>query len=131
MKLIEKAKKHLRSYKRYSSFGAFCQFYKLDKYHGIKEYKDKDERDLAVYWQRLAHKHKLGPKVYGVFTVTIDEEKLYCYITQIAQKPGYISNKAEKELQQTLMRKLKWHFWDGHSDNMGRINGKLVPIDFC
>lgn len=121
--------------------GVECVFIKINKNEGIKIYPEKRDAKFAMERQKQAYKYGIAPKVlskvekcfFDMYSY-LDEETTHCYFykTQVAEKVGNrtIKNRQEMNEIKSIFKKLKWCDGDFHSGNLGKINGKMVVIDF-
>ena len=65
------------------NYGQACNFLWLDKTHGIKLFRYKEQRDEALRNQRKLYKVGLAPKPYKRFDVPATVEHAFGYITEI------------------------------------------------
>ena len=111
-----------------------CTYVRITKTLGIKCFYDSRLRNIIFKRQKKFAKLHLAPKAYYSFNLEgnlLSDNELYCYVTQHAkllsnisdENPNYI--KLDKEL-----KKHKFDTDDLHYRNIGKINGKLVCIDF-
>jgi hypothetical protein len=128
-----------KSHKRLSGMnGAYVQ---INEVYGVK-YSCSDDMQRNFKRQQKAAEHGLGPKCFGYFTYTCSRGRTFgCYVTETAELIcdcheaddwfGSAEAQAEAEQLQKDMRRLTgFQFIDLHTANVGRINGKLVCIDF-
>lgn len=129
--------------------GASCVFIQLSKKVGAKIYFSRKNRDLSFKNQNKAYKKGIAPKVGEKFSLgkilcisaaddfydslgEVDYYSAYGYLTEIAEslkrEPSYKS-KNMKEIFR-IFQELGFYPDDIRKDNLGRINGKLVVIDF-
>ena len=109
--------------------GCCCRFYKCGRY-GLKVYWTKSERDYACKMQKLAAEHKLGPKVGRKFEVWEDDyEPIYGYVTQRASPIDQLSDSKENKIRNELLS-IGIDSTDLCAHNCGKINGKIVCVDF-
>lgn len=128
--------------------GIECMFIKLNKKQGVKIFPTESKAKFARKRQRKAYKYGIAPKVYskvckclvdnlrkfdrdGFFIDESGNERMfgYCYITEVAHKGGRHTPKEIKRLE-AVYDHLGFKSYDFHGGNLGRINGKLVAIDF-
>jgi hypothetical protein len=135
-----------------SPCGAACKFVLLNEEWGIKLYNIGYIRDECYEWQKKAAEHGLGPQVGQIVNLPPGKGSfIYGYITQVAETlcDPWLNNNAKSsafwarrrakeieiademaELRLDLMNLINFNFVDDHVGNVGRINGKLVCIDF-
>lgn len=135
--------------------GLSCLFIKLSPKIGVKIFWTATERDYAYKAQQFASRYGLGPRVGDKLRISTKDKKLfialksyrnkeepsswwnsrrktalYGYMTQVASIPKKGLTDVEHE---KLCNKLELHGFetcDMHDENVGRINGKAVCIDF-
>jgi hypothetical protein len=123
-KAIEKVKTDKRN-----NCGYFCDFYKITETIGLKIYSRKKLRDKCFKYQRYASKYKLAPKVFGKIYINRERsQKRYGYFTEIAEKKRL--KDGDSDLLYDLLRKIKMHDDDLHSENVRYIGNRIVLIDF-
>jgi len=133
-------------------------FFPVNSRRGLKVFADKRNARNSFRRQKKAAKHGLAPKVLsdGIFEVMLpmgfdsllkgardkhedlmdmlEGERLYGYYTQIIKmvKDQYdYTEKEEKDLIKALYKLFPdVSLDDVHEENVGRINGKLVMVDF-
>jgi hypothetical protein len=134
-----------------SPYGVSCKFIRLDDDWGIKVYNSSTERDRAVSRQAKLYEHGYAPKVGIVFDVPSTFRSYYCYVTQCAvpliegdakyARDYYtIATKYRKEnpavsdeiteLCKNMEAVEGRPYSDIHYANFGRLDGKLVCLDF-
>lgn len=118
--------------------GAKCVFIPLNKTVGIKLYTDADNRNFAHRNQKRAR--KFAPKTGEKFDLVVntlqdnDEAGLirywyYGYFTEVAKPIRCLSEKDQDRLSKNL-ENIGLTGDDLFEGNCGRINGKVVVIDF-
>jgi len=141
-KLSEMSEEH----KQNSPSGCACIFIQITDKIGAKFYAYRGKRDKCIENQKIAHKHGLGPEVFGSFEVS---EELapkrgrlrykYCYLTEVAETGGalddwldanFVSFRETEKYMMDAMENIGLTFFDFHDENIGLINGELVCIDF-
>lgn len=129
----------LEKHKDESQYGYSCMYIPLDKNFGVKMFRTRDERDAARKYQKLGHKHGIGPavyqnvRVYHGITSKYTVRKIYKwgYVTQVAAICSAIDENSHEYIELVeKIRELDLSAGDLHSSNVGRINRKLVCIDF-
>ena len=123
--------------------GGACMYFRLNRHAGVKLYRDKEARNYAVQMQDKAHGLGLGPEVGSLFefhfpdmldgtwATDVKRRKMYGYVTQNASvKIGHASDREEMDRFCEEMEAAGFSAWDLAWINIGRINGKLVCIDF-
>lgn len=128
--------------------GVECMFIQLDEKSGIKIYPTKRNAKFACNRQKKAYKCGVAPNVLSKICkcfvgnlLQFDEEEVfltnlgnprvygYFYKTEVAKKAGRYSAKEFEELD-TIFDHLGFDTQDLEARNLGRIDGKLVAIDF-
>ena len=138
--------------------GVACTFFKITSKWGIKTYTNRNSRDDCYDTQSMCAEYGYAPRVGEKFEFKIEDEVLYCYITEIAECLGdpimelrfqykaddtlydkYITEYAAveakweddiNELNDLMEDEIGWYCEDFHIFNYGILNGKLVVIDF-
>lgn len=133
--------------------GAECVFIRVNRTEGIKIYPSKICANFAIKRQRQAYKYGIAPKVLSKVEkcffdikayLDVGDEYCYFYKTQVAKKIDknlarrmnstsdikYFEKLKEMDKIRLAFKKLGWSQGDFHSDNLGKINGKMVVIDF-
>lgn len=118
--------------------GVSCVYFPLSKSEGVKFYRTKKTRDRTYLLQQRAAKFGLAPKVGQRFYIDcfsiepgsfggVDSRRVYGFLTERAQvRRGYFN---EYHLEEQLKNIGIIHH-DLHYENVGRLNGRLVCIDF-
>lgn len=135
---------------RKAKYGIAANYVRWTKYTGLKLFRKKRARDFAYKTQMRAAQAGLGPKVGGelvtveVMLMTYDEgwgderylsvSKLYGYFTEHAPPLGsYLKwnehGPEESNLYEDL-QKIGIYHGDLHFNNVSKLRGKVVPIDF-
>ena len=125
-------------------YGSSCIFVPLTKKIGAKIYFDGSNRNFSHSNQIHAHSNGMGSRVGDKFEMNFlciseqnDERyvreaykrKVYGYLTEIAEHVETISRSDKMDICKKLKSiGLKSHDLDAR--NLGRINGKLIVIDF-
>lgn len=112
--------------------GSTWSYHRLRKNLGLKVCVrgTEKERDLAYRIQRIAAKKKIGPRAYGKVTVESGGETYYGYITEHAErctKDDYIADDFISFIDHLFKT---YRVCDNGYNNVGRINGRLVFLDF-
>ena len=133
-----------------SPSGVSCRFVQINEEWGLKLYQDKGNRTDCYEWQKRAAEHGLGPQVGDIVELPGGEDGFdHGYITQVAElifepytggptPEGYYHrfDEVTKQVRPEMLMlkdellKIGFYFVDDHIQNVGRINGKLVCIDF-
>lgn len=117
------AKINFRDYEQTDS--ATVRYYiQITGRYGVKFFTSRKKCDGCFFRQEAAHKMGFGPKplFQGV------KGSYYYYVTEHA----VLGNFSREELAdlRCKMNKMSWGTFDIYSDNVGKINGKPVLIDF-
>jgi hypothetical protein len=122
--------------------GGRCLFFKLNRLIGAKLYRKRDERDFAVMSQQRALESHFAPRLGGTFEVHMPFVSRYGWAseTQHCCLYGYLSELAyvgnghwESEELSRLHAKMEeagFSTSDAEWQNVGRIDGRLVCVDF-
>jgi hypothetical protein len=126
-----------------SPSGVCCIFVPITDEIGAKTYQNKKDRDGCYNRQKVAAKYGLGPDVYGKFTLVANEsveyyegvlevgENIYGYLTEIVKiDPDSYDYDIAESLQEELLTKISFNFYDVGPNNVGYKNGKMVCVDF-
>lgn len=128
MKTVQKlrsiiSKINLRDHEKTNS--ATVQYYvQITGRYGVKFFNSQKKCDGCFFRQEAAYKMGFGPK--PLFTGT--KGRYFYYVTEHA-----VLGKCSREELADLrfkMNKMAWSTFDIYSDNVGKINGKPVLIDF-
>jgi len=129
----------LEKHKGRAEYGYSCMYIPLNENFGVKMFRSRKERDAARKYQKLGHKHDIGPAVYQNVRIfhgipskfTVKKIYKWGYVTQVAIINNLVSHHSkEYNALAEKLRELGLSAGDLHSYNVGRINGKLVCIDF-
>lgn len=149
---IKKLSKTAKEKKEFSPHGVSCNFVPINDKWGMKIYKTETERNKAFVNQKEFLEHSLAPEIGG----KVDLPDIgFAYITEIVEtvldQHEYLEHDdhdrsqywdaeekwSHKNLDEILelMNKINskstsFRFYDNHAGNLGRKNGKLIPIDF-
>lgn len=123
--------------------GSWCVFVPLSATEGVKFYHDPEIRDRAAELQRIAHSEGYGPAVGEFCTMPRlhswhqpsrwpeETRTVYGYVTEIAEDVGKIAYHSEEfEELRNRIDEAGYDSSDVHECNVGRIDGKIVCIDF-
>lgn len=128
MKTIQKLRSiinkiNFRNYKQTDS--ATVRYYiQLTGKYGVKFFTKRKAFEECFMRQKAAHHLGFGPK--ALFTGK--KKGYYYYVTEHAQL-GNINREQMAKLRKQIDR-MGWATYDLFSDNVGKINGKPVLIDF-
>lgn len=110
-------------------------FIPISKNVGIKIFANRLDRDDTYQTQKQAYQYEIAPRVGQKFSLHlpcayrafIAKRQLYGYITERAQNVGktYINRAFLQKVREAGLGT-----WDMHPENVGKINGKVVCIDF-
>jgi hypothetical protein len=92
--------------------------------YGVKFFTSKRACQECFFRQKAAYHMGFGPKALFLG----QKKRYYYYVTEHAQLGG-LSYKQMSELRQKI-NKMSWNTFDLFSDNVGKVNGKPVLIDF-
>jgi hypothetical protein len=92
--------------------------------YGVKFYKRKRAMEECFFRQNAAHYAGFGPKTLfkGI------KKGYYYYVTEHAEQGG-MSREEISEVRKNVA-KMGWSTYDLYGDNVGKVNGKPVLIDF-
>jgi hypothetical protein len=92
--------------------------------YGVKFYKKKRAMEECFFRQKAAHFSGFGPKALfkGV------KKGYFYYVTEHAQQ-GKMSREEVAQVRHNVA-KMGWSTYDLYGDNIGKVNGKPVLIDF-
>lgn len=112
--------------------GSTWSYHRLRKNLGLKVCVrgTEKERDLAYRIQRIAAKKKIGPRAYGKVTVESGGETYYGYITEHAERCTKDDESTDDFISFIRHLSKSYHVCDNGYNNIGRINGRLVFLDF-
>jgi len=131
-------------FNRYGS-GLECLYVQLTKNCGIKVFPGLRDCKVSFRKQKLAARHKLAPKVfskaikkinvknfkyYGCPTKTFINNVGYFYETEVASNVGEGVNLKKGVALEKALKRIGISTGDLYENNMGRVRGKLVCIDF-
>jgi hypothetical protein len=128
MKTIQKLRSiinkiNFRKYKQTDS--ATVRYYvQITGRYGVKFYKRKRAMEECFFRQNAAHFAGFGPK--ALFKGL--KKGYYYYVTEHAEQ-GTV-NREELATVRHNVAKMGWSTYDLFSDNVGKVNGKPVLIDF-
>ncbi len=121
LKLINKI--NFRKHKKTDS--ATVHYYvQITGRYGVKFYKKKRAMEECFFRQKAAHFSGFGPKALfkGV------KKGYFYYVTEHAQQ-GKMSREEVAQVRHNVA-KMGWSTYDLYGDNIGKVNGKPVLIDF-
>jgi len=113
--------------------GCVCTFVPLSNKVGVKLYRYKQSRDLAVKMQKKAAKHKLAPKVGRTLQLSDKYKyKKFGYLTEIVKvKHNLIGVHWDKiEVLDDALQEIGINHGDLCGSNVGFIGNRMVAIDF-
>lgn len=126
--MIDKLKKiiknlNLRHYEQTDS--ATVRYYiQISGRYGVKFFTSKPKCQGCFFRQEAAHKMGFGPKPLFMGT----KGRYFYYVTEHALKGGL--NSKEMSWLRKKISSMAWSTYDLFSDNVGKIKGKPVLIDF-
>ena len=123
-----------------SRSGAECIYIRVTKTTGVKIFACREDAEYSISRQRKAHKIGIGPEVLspvhkcGIKGLPEFEDYTkafaYFYITEVASGVGKrVTDEVVYRLED-MLESIGLGQNDLHEDNIGRINGKPVVIDF-
>lgn len=122
-KLIEKI--NFRNHKR--TYSATVHFYvQITGKYGVKFYKKRRAMEECFFRQQAAHFSGFGPK--ALFKGR--KKDYYYYVTEHAEQGRGVVNPEELAFVRKNVAKMGWSTYDLYGDNVGKVNGKPVLIDF-
>jgi hypothetical protein len=92
--------------------------------YGVKFYKSRRAMEECFFRQNAAHFSGFGPK--ALFKGS--KKNYYYYVTEHAEQKTV--SRDELSLVRRNVAKMGWSTYDLFSDNVGKVNGKPVLIDF-
>lgn len=126
-RLKTEIKKLERSYEYADGIEAL--FFVVDNV-GIKLYNYKDAANFAYKTQKLASEHYLGPRVFNKINV---KGIGFGFLTEIADTSecyDWDEDSEERDALKDELYRIGIYHEDLHEENVGRIDGELVCIDF-
>jgi len=116
------AKINLRNYKKTDS--ATVHYYiQITSRYGIKLFKKRRACEEGIFRQKAAYAMGFGPK--ALFTGV--KNGYFYYVTEHAQNG--VSREELAQIRKNVS-KMGWSTYDLYSDNVGKVRGKPVLIDF-
>jgi translation elongation factor EF-Ts len=94
--------------------------------YGVKFYKKKRAMEECFFRQNAAHFAGFGPK--ALFKGK--KKDYYYYVTEHAEQGKNALNREEIAEVRKNVAKMGWSTYDLYGDNVGKVNGKPVLIDF-
>ena len=114
---------NFKNYKK--TYSATVHYYiQISGRYGVKFYKRTRAMEECFFRQSAAHFAGFGPK--ALFKGK--KKDYYYYVTEHAEQ-GEMSREDLSEVRQSVAR-MGWSTYDLYGDNVGKINGKPVLIDF-
>jgi hypothetical protein len=112
--------------------GCECHYYAMgDSPMGLKVYAEDADRDWALRYQRLAHAGGFGPACAGpVLAKVMDGIYKPAYLTQKAVIRADNDSGSDYSVLVEQIKSLGLSPRDLRWDNIGRIDGRLVCVDF-
>lgn len=117
-----------------SSSGIECFFFKIGR-KGYKFYRREGTRDYCYFAQKIAYRNGIGPEPKEKLVSEFRGKTHYGYETQLAKQVSwkyYESREKQlvKELQEVYRISADCYPEDLCAPNCGKIDGRLVIIDF-
>jgi len=124
--------------------GVSCVFVPLTKKVGAKLYFDVNNRNFSHRNQTHAQSYGIGPRTGDRFEMNFlcmsqqsdyryvrdaVKSKVYGYLTEIAEPVERVS-RSEKKIICEKLKSIGLQTYDLGTRNLGKINGKLIVIDF-
>jgi hypothetical protein len=114
------------NFKKYKkTYSATVHYYiQISGKYGVKFYKRKRAMEECFFRQQAAHFAGFGPK--ALFKGK--KKDYHYYVTEHAEQ-GRMSREEIAEVRHNVA-KMGWSTYDLYGDNIGRVNGRPVLIDF-
>jgi hypothetical protein len=119
------SKINFKKYKK--TYSATVHYYiQVSGKYGVKFYKRKRAMEECFFRQSAAHFAGFGPK--ALFKG--QKKDYYYYVTEHAEQGKGVLNHEEISEIRRSVAKMGWSTYDLYGDNLGKVNGKPVLIDF-
>ena len=116
---------NFRKHKR--TYSATVHYYvQISGKYGVKFYKRKRAMEECFFRQSAAHFSGFGPK--ALFKGK--KKDYYYYVTEHAEQGKNVLDREELAEIRHKVAKMGWSTYDLYGDNVGKVNGKAVLIDF-
>jgi hypothetical protein len=116
---------NFRKHKR--TYSATVHYYiQISGKYGVKFYKSRRAMEECFFRQQAAHFSGFGPK--ALFKGK--KKDYHYYVTEHAEQGKGVVDREEMAEIRHCVAKMGWSTYDLYGDNVGKVNGKPVLIDF-
>lgn len=113
--------------KHKKTYSATVHYYiQISGKYGVKFYKSRRAMEECFFRQSAAHFAGFGPKAF----FKGKKKDYYYYVTEHANQGRGVVNTEELAFVRKNVAKMGWSTYDLYGDNVGKVNGKPVLIDF-